>query len=148
MPGNRGLPTAILQLKSDKSSSYFAEDFEKVDVPMAEASANIGLSRQPSMGSDVGGTGSTRWGWRGDYMPPLTIYEAIEIRAKGIFQELRPLEGKALKGPPPTSNGGHIDQTFEVAGNTPLSAGITTRTSRPDGSAFKKVSSGCGIAAR
>lgn len=42
----------------------------------------------------MGGRGSTRWNYRGDYVPPLTIVEAMEIRASSLFKVLCPQEGR------------------------------------------------------
>jgi hypothetical protein len=62
----------------------------------------------------VGGTGSTRWACRGDYMPPLTIHEAIDIQIQGIFRELRPLEGESLEGQIGCSRAGPVDFTIDA----------------------------------
>lgn len=62
----------------------------------------------------MGGRGSTRWRYRGDYVPPLTINEATEIRASGIFRELRPQEGRALGGQIGSSRAGPVDFTIDA----------------------------------
>jgi hypothetical protein len=48
----------------------------------------------------MGGKGSTRWGYRGDYIPPLTTREATEIRASRLFGLRPPQVGRAVQGPP------------------------------------------------
>lgn len=46
----------------------------------------------------MGGKGSTRWGYRGDYVPPLTIDEATEIRASRLFRQQPPELGRSVGG--------------------------------------------------
>jgi hypothetical protein len=46
----------------------------------------------------VGGRGSTRWGYRGDYVPRPGIEEAFELRASRLLRSLHPHSGRCLTG--------------------------------------------------
>jgi hypothetical protein len=62
----------------------------------------------------MGGRGSTRWKSRGDHVPPLTINEAVEIRASWVFRELRPRAGRARRGQIRCSSAGPVDFTIDA----------------------------------
>lgn len=62
----------------------------------------------------MGGRGSTRWGHRGDYVPPLRISEATVIRVSWLFRELHPQEGTALVGRIPSSSATPVDFTIDA----------------------------------
>ena len=62
----------------------------------------------------MGGRGSSRWGYRGDYVPKLTINDATEIRARGIFRQLSPREGRALHGRIEFTSAGPVDFTIDA----------------------------------
>jgi hypothetical protein len=61
----------------------------------------------------MGGKGSTRWGYRGDYVPPLTIHEASEIRARGLFRQQPPQIGRSVEGRLEASTVGPVDFTID-----------------------------------
>ena len=61
----------------------------------------------------MGGRGSTRWGYRGDYIPPLTTHDAIEIRASRLFRRHPPEVGRSFEGHLDGSSVGPVDFTID-----------------------------------
>jgi hypothetical protein len=64
----------------------------------------------------VGGKGSTRWGYRGDYVPALTTHDAIEVRSTRLFHVVRPQEGRCLAGRLESSACGPLE--FKIDGTS------------------------------
>lgn len=61
----------------------------------------------------MGGRGSTRWGYRGDYVPPLTIHEATEIRTSRLWRQQPPQIGRSVEGRLQASSVGPVDFTID-----------------------------------
>jgi hypothetical protein len=64
----------------------------------------------------MGGQGSIRWKYRGDYVPPLTISEATEIRLSRLLRRLCPQEGRCLEGRLDSTSAGPVD--FSIDGTS------------------------------
>lgn len=64
----------------------------------------------------MGGRGSGRWAYRGDYIPALTVEDAVEISSTSLFRLVRPERGRIKQGSLDSTRVGPLD--FEVDGTS------------------------------